>query len=119
MNWLALFLLFGARKRRLLIRALLPNPHPERLVWARADAVAAADAFAAVGSGRRVDVHLARFGAGVASDALGSIKMHAVQGDLIEKAIDGAERADIFAEGPVDDEARDEDQAEDNELQIK
>ena len=72
---------------------------------ARTDAVAAADAFAAVGSGRRVDVHLARFGAGVASDALGSIKMHAVKGDLIEETVDRAQRADVFAEWSVYDEA--------------
>ena len=83
---------------------------------ARADAVAAADAFTAVGCNRRVNIHLARFGAGIAPDALALIKMHAVEGDLIKETIDGAKGADIFAEGPVDNEACGEDQTEDNEL---
>ena len=38
-----------------------------------ADAVAAADAFTAVGCNRRINVHLARFGAGIAPDALALI----------------------------------------------
>ena len=42
--------------------------------------------------------------------------MHAVKSDFVEEAVDRAKRADVFAEGPVDDEARDEDQAEDHEL---
>ena len=83
------------------------------------DAVAAADALAAVGVNGGVDVHLACFGAGVAADALALIEMHAVQRDLVEEAVDRAKRADIFAEWSVDDEACDEDQAEDNELQIE
>ena len=86
---------------------------------ARADAVAAADAFTAVGCNRRVNIHPACFGAGVAADALGAIQMHAVEGNLIEESVDGAKGADVFAERPVDDEARDEDQAEDHELQVK
>ena len=86
---------------------------------ARADAVAAADAFTAVGCNRRVNVHLARFGAGIAADALALIKMHAVEGDLIEETVDGAKGADIFAEGPVNDEACDEDQTENYKLYVK
>ena len=80
------------------------------------DAVAAADALTAVGRDRRVDVHLARFGAGIAPDTLTLIKMHAVQRDLVEEPVDGAQGADIFAEGPVDDEARDKDEPQYNEL---
>ena len=53
-------------------------------------AVAAADALAAVGVDRRVDVHLACLGAGVAADAFRRVEMHAVEGDLIEEAVDGA-----------------------------
>ena len=82
-------------------------------------AVAAADALAAVGVKRRVDVHLACLGAGVAADALGSVQVHAVQRDLVKEPVDGAKRADVFAEGPVDYKARDEDQAEDDEFQIE
>ena len=76
-------------------------------------AVSATDAFAAVGFDRRVDVHLACLGAGVAADALGGVQMHAVESDLVKKTVERSKRADVFAEGPVDYEARDENQAED------
>ena len=79
-------------------------------------AVAAADALAAVGVKGRIDIHFACLGAGVAADALGSVEMHAVEGDLVKESVDGAKRADVFAERPVDYEARDEDQAENDEL---
>ena len=82
-------------------------------------AVAAADAFAAVRSHGGIDVHLAGVGAGFAAGAPALIKMHAVQGDLIEEAVDRAEGADVFAERAVDDEARGKYQAEDDELEAE
>ena len=42
--------------------------------------------------------------------------MHAVEGDPVKEAVDRAQGADVFAKRPVNDQARDEDQAEDNEL---
>ena len=42
--------------------------------------------------------------------------MHAVEGDPVKEPVDGAQGADVFAEWPVNDQARDKDQAEDNEL---
>ena len=75
------------------------------------DAVAAADALAAVGRYGRVDIHLACFGAGVAIDTFRGVEMHAVEGDPVEESVDGAKGADVFAEGPVNDQACDQDQA--------
>ena len=57
---------------------------------ALSDAVAAADAFAAVGVDGRVDVHLACLGAGVAVNAFRCVEMHAVEGDLIKETVDCA-----------------------------
>ena len=80
------------------------------------DAVAAADALAAVGRYGRVDIHLAGFGAGIAIDTFRGVEMHAVEGDPVKETVDRTQRADVLAEGPVYDEACDEDQAENDEL---
>ena len=82
-------------------------------------AVAAADAFTAVRSRGRIDIHPAGMCAGFAVGAFALFVMHAVQGDFIEETVDRAQGADVFTERPVDDEACGKDQAEDDEFEAE
>lgn len=61
-------------------------------VRAGIDAVAATDAFAAVGVYGRIDVHLAGFCTRIAADAFIFVEMHAVQGDIVKEAVDSSRR---------------------------
>ena len=77
------------------------------------DTVTAADALTAVRLNTGIYVHLARLSAGLAVDALRLIQMHAVERDLIEESVDGAQRADVFTKRPVDYQACHKDQPQD------
>ena len=93
--------------------------HLKGFMGTRVHAVAAADAFTAVGICGRIDTHFAGLGACVAAHTFILIEVHAVQRDLVEKAVDCAQRADEFAERPVDNKAADKDKSKDNEFQAE
>ncbi len=65
---------------------------------------AASDAFSAVGILNGIDIHGAGPGTASAGGAAFLIKLHPYQGDLLEQGIESSQRADVLAEGPVDDD---------------
>ena len=81
--------------------------------------LSAADALTAVGGNARIDIHLAGFSARFAANALACIKMQTVKGDLIEEAVDRAQRADVFAERSVNDETYRKYQSQDYEFEAE
>ena len=70
----------------------------------RVDALAAAYAFAAVRGQVRIDIHLTCFGADAAVYAFLCVYAHADQAHPLEEPVKGSQRADVFAERPVDED---------------
>ena len=66
-------------------------------------ALAAADAFGAVGRSAGVNAHGAALGAGAAAGADVAVEALAHQADPLKQGIERSQRAEVFAEGPVDD----------------
>ncbi len=102
-----------------MLRILVFNTHSQRLVRACVDAVTATYTLTAVGGYGRIDIHFAGFCTRIAAGAFALVKAYAVQGDPVEEAVYRAERAEVFAERSVDDEASGKYQSEDNELQAE
>ena len=82
----------------------------QRVFGAGLYAVAAADAFWAVGGLAGVHAHPAGLDALAAMDAAVLVQIHAVEGEFVEQTVDGAQGAQVFAEGPPDDKAADHNQ---------
>lgn len=87
----------------------LQDPHMQCLFGAGPDTIAAPDALHTVRRFRRVDTHPANLGAFAARHTFAAVKFGVKERKLIEEAIDGTKRAQIFAEGPPDDHAHQND----------
>ena len=79
------------------------------IVRASSYAVSATDAFGTVWRFMHVDAHLAFTRAQTAVDAPVLININLDETNLIEQSIKGTQRADVFAEWPVDENRADHD----------
>ena len=88
----------------------------ERSGGAAVQAIAAADTFGTVGVLIDRKPHLAGVLTGAATGASIGIDLEADSGDRIEQSVDGAERAEIAAEGAPDPQREQDEQEKDGDL---